>query len=260
MRSLRSLTLLVGIAALSACEDSSAPVTVDVAYVATRFDALGRARADLGDPGGAFAARGAALALRLGVRPSPVSIAVDGVTEEYLALETEHAFGFTGADAPLPPPPLVVRMMVAWRGLLPDRFVTITVPGDTGTFGLLHALTSTEANSIFASDANSIFAPSFGILFDRGGPPWMAVAGGARATRESLGGECEVPRRETSFVPALEPVACNRASFFTRFAMTVNERNTITRALRSRLVDMGAHDVAGVRFLYRPLPTVCPVC
>jgi hypothetical protein len=160
MRSLRSLTLLVGIAALSACEDSSAPVTVDVAYVATRFDALGRARADLGDPGGAFAARGAALALRLGVRPSPVSIAVDGVTEEYLALETEHAFGFTGADAPLPPPPLVVRMMVAWRGLLPDRFVTITVPGDTGTFGLLHALTSTEANSIFASDANSIFAPS----------------------------------------------------------------------------------------------------
>lgn len=253
MRSLRSLTLLVGIAALSACEDSSAPITVDVAYVATRFDALGRARADLGDPGGAFAARGAALALRLGVRPSHVSITVDGVTEEYLALETEHAFGFTGADAPLPPPPLVLRMMVAWRGLLPDRFVTVMVPGDTGTFGEF-VLTSIHENSV------SFLGPTFGLLFDRGGPSWRAVAGGARMTRESLGGECEVPRRPTSFVPALEPIACHRASFFTRFKMTVNETNTITRALRSRVVEMGAHDVAGVRLVYPPLPPMCPVC
>lgn len=251
MRTLRSVTVLLVAATLAACDDSSGPAAIDAAYVAMRFDALGRARADAGDPGGAAAARGAALALRLGVRPARVSIAVDGVTEEYLALEMEHAFGYDAA-APLPPSPFVVRTMMAWRGARPERFLSITAPGDTGTFAEILARASIDANTVG-------WLMSFGIMFDRGGPPWIAIAGGVRSTRQSIGGECELPRRP-GLVAALEPTACHRAVFSTRFTMTARETNTITRALRSRVVQMGPHDVTGVRLLYAALPTMCPLC
>jgi hypothetical protein len=254
MNTFRRLALVTLGLVLTACgDDSTAPAAVDLAFVATRFDALGRDRADAGDPGGAIAARGAALALRLGARPARVRIAVDGVPEDYLALEIEHAFADEGTGSLAPMPAVNVRTMMAWRGVRPDRFLAIMVAGDTGTFAEVWTLQSSEANSVVYGMLSS------GILFERGGPPWIAVAGGARTTRQSVGGECNVPRR-SAFMPALGPIACHRAVFLTRFNMTVNETNTINRVLRSRVVEMGAHDVAGVQLRYRPLPTMCPVC
>jgi hypothetical protein len=253
MIAFRRLALLALGVTLTACDDGSTSPPIDLAYIAMRFDALGRDRSQAGDPSGATAARGAALALRLGIRPTRVSIAVDGVTEEYLALETEHAFGDDDAAGPLPPPVIVVRTIIAWRGVRPDRFLAINVPGDTGSFTPPCAACLSEASNVV------YWLCASGIMFERGGPSFIAVAGGARTTRQSIGGECEVPRRP-SFIPALEPIACNRAVFFARFTMTAHEMSTTSRVLRSRVVQMGAHDVAGVRLQYGPLPTLCPVC
>ncbi len=247
----RRLAPLALAATVAACQDSSGPVAIDLAYLATRFDALGRARADAGDPSGAMMSRVTALTLRLGVRPTSVRITVDGVTEDYLALQTEHAFDEGPTDSPLPV--LSARTMVAWRGVWPHRFLSITVAGDTGTFGEFWLLPFSEASPV------TFELPSFGILFDRGGPAWVAAAGGARTIRLSIGQECEIPQRPP-FMPALEPIACHRAVFSTRFTMTANETSMLTAAPRSRAVQMDLHDVAGVRLLYAPLPTMCPVC
>lgn len=228
---------------LAACGDDSTGPSVE--ELAARFDALASDRADAGDPNGAAAARGAALALRLGVEPARVSIAVDGVTEEYLAFETEYAYGDEAGAGPLPPLPILVRTMIAWRGAEPDRFLAIAAAGDTGTFFPPCAECLSGANLVYW-----LFAS--GMMVERGGPSFLAVAGGARMTRQSLGSECEPPQAP-AFIPALEPVACHRAVFFTRFTMTATEMGN---GARSRVVQMGGHDVPGVRLLYPPLPTM----
>lgn len=248
----RLAPLLVG-AFLAACEDSTGPSTAE-RLAASRFDALGQSRIQAGDGFGAIAARHAALAIRAGIRPTRVSITVDGSTEQYLALQVEHAFPGVTAD-PLVIPPLVIRSMVAWRGSRAERVISITVPGDTGTF----------SNLILASELPPegplLLAPSVGVMFERGGPAFFSVDGGARSTRQSIGAECPVPRRSTqTSLPVLGPTTCHAAVFFTRFNMRVVEGSVLgTTGVRARVVQMGAHDIAGIRLVYPPLPD-CIVC
>src|SRR5687768_294319 len=202
--------LVLGLTLAACGDDSTGP---SVGELAARFDALAQERADAGDPNGAAAARGAALALRLGVEPARVSIAVDGATEEYLAFETEYAYGDEVETGPLPPLPILVRTMIAWRGAEPDRFLAIAAAGDTGTFfpPCVECLSEPDVLVYW------LFASGF--MVERGGLSFLAVAGGARMTRQSLGSECELPQAP-AFIPALERVACHRAVFFTRFTMT----------------------------------------
>jgi hypothetical protein len=101
-------------------------------------------------------------------------------------------------------------------------------------------------------------------MFERGRAPWLAVEGGARSTRQTIGDECSVPRPSsvTQLVaPLVIPSACNAAVFFTRFSM---------RALQggapsvddpgSRTVQMDGQNVPGIRLQYPPIPVMCPVC
>lgn len=248
MLACRRLVPLLLAAFLAACEDSTGP-GISASFLAGRFEALARTRTEAGDGNGAAAARGAALALRLGVRPARVTISVDGVSEEYLAFETEYAYGEDDGAGPLPPIPIVVRTMIAWRGLQPDRFLAMTVPGDTGTFAPPCIVCLTVPSNQVG------WLLSYGVFVQRGRPPLIAVAGGARTTRQSLGAECEVPKRP-AFVPGLDPIACHRAIFFARFTMTANESNTTSSATLSHVLQMSGHDVPGVRLLYPPLPTL----
>jgi len=263
MLTFRRYAPLLLTAALAACDDdSTGPAAVDLRFAAQRFETLGRDRIGTGDGHGAMISRAAALALRAGLRPARVRIAVDGVTEEYWALEVERAIvpSLTADlnDAPINLP-ADLRTMVAWRGGRVERVIAIIVQSDTASF------TWAEFRLTELPPPYPVFVgPAFGIMFERGGPVHFAVDGGARSTRESLGAECAVPD-SPSFLQLISPVAvptsCHLARFFTRFNMRVQEGPPAgAAAVRVRVVSMDGHDVPGVRFEYPWLYRPCPVC
>jgi hypothetical protein len=263
MLTLRRLAPLLLGAALVACDDdSTGPDAVDRRFAAQTLETLGRARMSAGDGGGAAASRMAALALRAGLRPERVRITVDGETEEYWALEVEHALApdLTGsADAPILTLPIVARIMVAWRGRPVERLISITVSSDTGSFSW------TELRTMELPPPYPLYiGPAFGIMFERGGPIHFSVDGGARSTRQTIGAECPLPER-APFMQVLSPIAvptsCHFARFVTRFNMRVQEGPPAgAAAVRVRVVSMDAHDVPGIRFEYPWLYRPCPVC
>ena len=261
MLTFRRFTPLLLSAALAACDDSTGPGAVDLHFAARSFETLGRDRIGTGDGHGATISRAAALALRAGLRPARVRIAVDGVTEDYWALEVERAIvprlsaDLNDAPINLPAP---VRTMVAWRGGPVERVIAIIVQSDTASF------TWAELRSTELPPPSLFLGPAFGIMFERGGPVHFAVDGGARSTREVLGAECAVPDRP-SFLQLISPVAvptsCHFARVFTRFNMRVQEGPPAgAAAVRVRVVTMDGHDVPGIRFEYPWLYRPCPVC
>jgi hypothetical protein len=249
MTPFRRLTMFSLVAGLAGCDQDPSRPGISDAFLAARFEELALARTGAGDGPGAAAARGAAHALRLGMRPARVSITVDGVTEQYFAFETEYAYGEDDGAGPLPPIAIDVRTMIAWRGGEPDRFLVVHVTGDTGTF-------APPCIACLTAELNQVeWLAAIGVLFERGRNPFRAFEGGVRTTRQSLGGECQVPKRP-AFVPGLDPVSCHRAVFFARFRMTANEISSTPSGVRSHVIQMGGHDVPGVRILYPPLPTL----
>jgi hypothetical protein len=256
----RFTPLLVGAALLACNDDTTGPGAVDLHFAARSFETLGRARMSTGDGNGAAASRLAALALRTGLRPARVRIAVDGVAEDYWALQVEHVVvGPPTADDSPVIVHMIDRTMVAWRGGPVKRLVSITVPGDTGTFtwARVHTLELPPPDPIY-------FAPAFGIMFERGGPPHFSVDGGARSTRQTIGAECALPERPAFMQiisPVSAPTACHLASFFTRFNMRVQEGPPAgAAAVRVRVLAMDGHDIPGLRFEYPWLYRPCPVC
>ncbi len=247
----RRFALVMAGTMLIACgDDSTGPDAVDLRVVARSFDDLGLSRQRAGDGDGAAASQAAAIALRTGIRPTRVRIAVDGVVEDYWALEIER--GFAGSMVSILPGTLLTRTLVAWRGGPAERVISITIAGDTGTFSLMryYSLDALPPNRI-------LLDPAFGVMFARGGPANVSVDGGARSTRESLDSECQTPERE-SILEMLSsfylPATCQRASFFTRFTMRVQEWPIAgLNAARTRVVEMAGHDIPGVRFEYQPM-------
>jgi hypothetical protein len=256
----RLAPVFVGALLIACDDDSTGPGAVDLRLVASSFENLGLSRSRGGDPDGAAASQAASLALRTGTRPARVRIAVDGVTEEYWALEIEHVLA--GGDDMLStlPGPLLTRTMVAWRGAPAERVIAITIASDTGTFSLMRyqTLQTLPYDRIF-------FEPAFGVMFERAGPVHLAVDGGARSTRESIGGECPLPRRR-SILQLLSPVyipptQCHAARFMTRFNMHVQEAPIgDATALRTRVVEMQGQDVPGVQLRSEWIYRSCPVC
>ena len=243
------LALCFALGTVVSCSDSTSPSSDDAEVSASQFDVLAGVRGNAGDMDGAAASHHAAFALRAGVRPTRVRITVDGATEDYRALEIEHAFGDDLTESPVLTQPIVLRSMVAWRGSPPTRVIAITVAGDTGTFSSARLNATTEA-----PDRVLIFPPSTGIMFERGGPPFFAIDGGARSTRQTIGAECRTPPSPLSITPP----SCHAATFFTRFNMRAQEAPAGGRsAMRTRVVEMGGHDVGGIRLEY---PPPCPPC
>jgi hypothetical protein len=250
------IALVVLGGALAACgDDSTGPGARELQLVASRFEEMVRTRAETGDPSGSLVSRDAALALRAGVRPTRVSITVDGAAGEYWALEVEHAFGDDLTESPVLTFPLTMRTMVAWRGTRLDRVIAISVFGDGGSFVDLFS----ESDAPSDAPLHYLASPSHGVFFDRGGPPFVAVGGGALATRQSIGGDCSQPRSTNTggvFIPV--PVSCQTAVFFTRFTMTTRALTLGGEEATGPTVTMREHDIAGMRLEYPPPP--CPVC
>jgi len=256
---LRRLVLCTAAACLLGCGDEpTGPSTLDLRLAALRFAFLERSRVETGDVFGGMAAQQAVLALRTGVRPTSVTITVDGVTDEYWALEVEHAFGDDRTLSPVLTLPIVLRHMVAWRGDDPQRVISISVASDTGTFTLFQPLSLSAPGSGLPSSPFSS-----GVLFERGGPPFLAESGGARATRPAIGEECPLPPTyrdvATRVAPIVTPITCARATFFTRFNMVVRQLPaTGITSTATRTVTMGDHTIEGIRLQYPPLP--CLAC
>ncbi|HEU5186412.1 MAG TPA: hypothetical protein VFU01_17715 [Gemmatimonadaceae bacterium] len=255
----RRLILLAAGACLLGCGDEpTGPSTLDLRLAALRFAFLERSRVETGDAFGGMAAHQAALALRTGVRPTRVNITVDGVTNEYWALEVEHAFGDDYTLSPVLTLPIVLRHMVAWQGDDPQRVISISVAGDTGTFTLFQQL------SLEAPGPGLPSVPfSSGVLFERGGRPFLAASGGARATRPAIGEECPLPPTHrdvvTRVAPIFTPISCARATFFTRFNMVVHQLPAAgTASTAMRTVTMGDHTIEGIRLQYPAMP--CLAC
>ena len=252
MRMLRRFAPLFLATLLIACgDDSTGPTEIDLRLVARSFDDLGLSRQRDGDGDGAAASQAAAIALRTGIRPARVRISVDGVTADYWALEIERGFAGINMLSSVPGP-FLGRTLVAWRGRPAERVISITVRGDTGTFSLMR---------YYSQDAlppnRILLDPAFGVMFDRGGPANVSIDGGARTTREALGAECVTPERE-SILEMLSsfylPSTCQRARFFTRFNMRVEEWPIGTLdAARTSVVEMAGQEVPGVRFEYQPV-------
>jgi hypothetical protein len=244
---------------LAACGDSTGPGAADLRFVAMGFESLGRSRVEGGDGSGAEASHAAAQALRAGVRPARVRITVDGVTDDYWALEVEHALTADLSQSPVLTLPIVARTMVAWRGAPAQRVISVTIASDTGTFSWVRYETAEPPplDRIY-------FNPAVGIMFERGGPVHFAVDGGARSTRQTIGAECPLLQRPSLmqvFVPILAPTACHTALFFTRFNMRVQEGPPAgAAAVRVRVVEMEGYEVPGIRLEYPGMYRPCPVC
>lgn len=258
MNAIRRLIPLVLGSVLVACDDdATGPSNYELARTAHNFAELGRSRETAGDVSGAVASAHAAIALRSGLRPARVTITVDGVTEEYLALEVERAFGDDVTESPVLTLPIVSRTMIAWRGAPPQRVVAITLASDTGEFAPFGGDVVTERPASFGLTA-------LGVMFERGGQPWLAIDGGARSTRQTIGEECPVPRPSPMtqlLAPVAVPSACNAAVFFTRLRMQVAEGGALEPAgSRTREIEMDGQEVPGIRLQYPPVPVMCPVC
>jgi hypothetical protein len=247
----RRTTLLVLAAALLGCSDDvTSPTDIDLAFIATRFDAFGEERRRGQDAEGAHAARATALALRLGIRPSRVSITLDGISSEWLALEQEYVFGGQYRAGPLPLDGVVMRRFVAWQGVGPDRVLSVILDGDTTSYGQFVALASQER----PLSTSLLFFPT-ALLIERENGRHLAAGGGAHSTRESFGEACSTATHRVPFLPQVNPVSCYRAVFETRFAVTLIDVSSVERALRARVVQMDSHDVRGLQLGYPGIPT-----
>lgn len=259
MLAIRTATVLMLAGLLTACEDSTGPGALDLRLAASAFNSLERSRMSAGDGDGATTSRVAALALRAGVRPARVRIAVDGLTEDYWALEVEHALAPDITGGPVLTLPIVARMMIAWRAAPAQRVISIRISSDTGTFSLAR-----HDELVGLGPDDPYYELAFGILFERGGPVHLSVDGGARSTRQTIGAECTLPERPPILQllsPLDIPATCHTARFFTRFSMRVQEPPVGgAAAIRVRVVEMDGQDVPGIRLEYPWLYRPCAVC
>lgn len=253
----RFAPLMLGAVLVGCHDESTGPDSaLDLHLAARSFETLIGSRMSAGDGGGAAASRIAWIALRAGIRPARVRITVDGVTQDYWALETEHAFGPDLTESPVLTLPIVSRTMVAWRGGPAERVISITLSSDTGTF-------SWERYELMSLPPPSPFfmGRAFGLLFERGGPVHFSVDGGARSTRQAIGAECKLPdpRPLIQIYPSPPmPVRCHAARFFTRFNMRVQEGPPAgAAAVRVRVVSMDGHEIPGIRLEYELLFDSC---
>lgn len=191
------LSTTVGLFALAACGDRT-PITEPLATSADDLSITASAleqeafRADgSGDADRATAFRGAAAALRFGVRPSVIEVGVDGESHRYLAVVTGNIERLADGDTALR------RTLVAWRGANgPLDILRIITLGNQGAF-------SSEAEP-----ATNPRARAHGLWVNlQRDSRWLATTGSTGLALGDLGGACAPLGR------AENDVRCVRATF-----------------------------------------------
>jgi hypothetical protein len=173
----RLVGLSMGIA-LVACNEraaTTAPVADDAMAQATSLESEASRASDAGDTESATAFRGAAAALRYGVRPTQIAVSVHGETLRYLAVVTGNIEVLADRDT------AIRRTLVAWHHAneRPVAVLQVATLADHGSF------------SSAAEPASDPRARAHGLWADLvRASRWIATAGEAGLGIASLGGDC----------------------------------------------------------------------
>jgi len=209
------------VAFAAGCESqSTAPNADDAIDLATTFDGLAaeaNGRGD-GDEGAAFS--GAAMAVRLGIRPTEIGVTIRGDLRRYLAFV--HVIRHGQRDGNRPP----LRTMVAYRPGENRRPLEVLYLATTGDSVALELPTAAGRGESFAiASWKDLVNQQF----------WVATSGKAGIRLTSTGEACPKPERSTN-------VTCNVAEFSVLVdgvfhALIDNQRGRIDR---NRSVGIGS--------------------
>lgn len=195
-RPLRAVGAVAVAAIVAGCStDSAGPATDQDLELATTFDAMAGEANGRGDPDESAAFSGAAMAVRLGIRPTEIGVSVGGESRRYLAFV--HVIRHGQRDGNLPS----LRTMVAYRARAdsrrPAEVLFLATAGEDVVINL-------PSLAGFRPSAETFAVASWKDLVN--GQFWVATSGKAGIKLESTGGPC----------PKLSPnrsVTCNVAEF-----------------------------------------------
>lgn len=164
--------------ALAACaNDSAAPSSSSEEPLLAALDEAAHEANQRGDADASSAYSGAAMAYRLGIRPTPIQVTVAGQSERY------HAFVHLLARARPGARPARLRTMVAVRGeTRPDRILYLATLADSAALGRPTMTLERRADFLQLAWA------SWKDLENR--VIWVGTGGKAGIEEISLGGDC----------------------------------------------------------------------
>ncbi len=135
-RTLMAASSIALVAALAGCAtDSGSALTDQDQELAVAFDGMSRDANVAGDADAGLAFSGAAMAVRLGLRPTPIDVTVNGESRRYFAFV--HILGSTRAL-----PIAALRTVVAYRGEAPRPIEVLYVVAGADSVGLDHPMAS----------------------------------------------------------------------------------------------------------------------
>ncbi|HET7550897.1 MAG TPA: hypothetical protein VFK04_06380 [Gemmatimonadaceae bacterium] len=221
MKSGRSVSLVLLAVLLTACggDEATAP-QLTPEMMARQLDSLGVAVATAGGQDRSLALVNAAQSLRSGAEPSVITIAEDGVADDYQALVTwfrADTFTVVGTD---PARKLVIPdhwTLVAWKGApASGRLIAVTALTDSVSLGM--------AQPAYGDDGTGIpVVPAFGLamVIENGALRLLATSGTAGLMAGDAGQKCAaastlissrrdplISRSDLSF-----PIECSLTSF-----------------------------------------------
>ncbi|MFN0181873.1 MAG: hypothetical protein ACKVZ0_23980 [Gemmatimonadales bacterium] len=224
--------LVVAMVAAGCATDSAEPNETDVELAAT-FDGLSSEANGRGDGDESAAFNGAAMAVRLGIRPTEVAVNVGGESRRYLAFVHVIRHGQTDGTRP------ALRTMVAYRAGDRSRPVEVLYMATAGDSVVVELPTGPRAS------AESFAVASWKDLANR--QFWVATSGKAGIKLQSTGEPC----------PKLNPrgnVTCTVGEFGVLLdgvfhPLINNQRGNVDR---SRRMDIGtrAGDVNGAVLVF----------
>lgn len=217
-------------AALAGCATDSASTTSDQDQtLATTFDGMSRDANAAGDPDAGAAFSGAAMAARLGIRPTEIDVTVNGEGRRY------SAFVFVlGSTRALPIAAL--RTVVAYRGESPKPTEVLYVAAGGDSVGLDHPMASgqrPDPTKVGVSSWKDLVAKQF----------YVATSGLAMIRQQAgAGTPCPKPSSRSS-------VTCTAVKFGLRVAgdyhgLVNNQRGQLDRSKKATISTRAA-DVNG---------------
>jgi hypothetical protein len=238
--------VVAALLALVACVDAPTEATQELTspnQLAVDFDVLSQEQEAAGDVERGEELRWAALAIRLGVKPTVFTMYNAGVREEYNAF-VHSARWVTTTDALRP---ASNRSLVAWRHTDQKvQVILVSLRSDSAT--VLHPYSLRLSPPGVETDSPILAARA--AYFERSSPgsAWLGVDGWARIELESLGSSCVTPMASTERPSG---VGCQTAryevDFDIDFAGTTDYSSRLMAAsppFRRIIADEG--DVAGV--------------
>lgn len=192
----RGMSAVAVAAVIAACAgDSAAPAADQDVELAATFDALSGEANGRGDADESAAFSGAAMAVRLGIRPTEIAVNVGGDSRRYLAFV--HVVRHGQRDGILP----ALRTMVAYRTVAdsrrPAEVLYMATAGDS-------VVVSLPSLTDIRPSADAFAVASWKDLVNQ--QFWVATAGKAGIKLQSTGEAC--PK-----LPSNGRVTCNVAEF-----------------------------------------------